>query len=112
MTRLLSRLTHFSVDSFGFELDLSSQGNSVAIATFRVEGQISIACAQVFQFNSAIWIPLGRPPCKSFEAGHAGFGTFLSLPGDGQTIAVGDIGSFTDPLDSGHLHMYEFIQRV
>lgn len=98
--------------TFGFELDLNSQGNMVAVATFRVEGQVSIACAQAFQYNSTAWNALGRPPCNAFEDGHAGFGSFLSLAGDGQTIAVGDIGNFNDPLDSGHIHTYEYVERV
>lgn len=98
--------------TFGFELDLSSQGNTVAVATYRVENQVSIACTQAFQFNTTAWNALGRPPCETFEDGHAAFGSFLSLAGDGQTIAVGDIGSFNDPLDSGHIHTYVFVDRV
>jgi hypothetical protein len=54
VTDLSCRLAHYSVDTFGFELNHISQENIVAIATFRVKGQIPIACAQVLQFNRTL----------------------------------------------------------
>ena len=98
--------------NFGFKLDLSSQGETVAIATFRVQGTLVISCTQAFQYNSTAWNPLGRPPCLSLEQGHAGFGAYLALSGEGHTLAVGGIGSFYDRLDTGHIHTYEYIERV
>lgn len=85
--------------NFGYKLDLSADGTTVAIATFRRTSSSTVTCTQAFQFNSTDWAPLGRPPCLSFQQGHAGFGSYLALSGDGGTMAVGDIGIFSNPND-------------
>jgi hypothetical protein len=63
--------------NFGYKLDLNSDGNTVAIATFRDVSTQTITCAQAFQYNTTDWEPLGRPPCLSLQNGHAGFGAII-----------------------------------
>jgi hypothetical protein len=92
--------------NFGYQLDLSADGRTVVVATFRSRPTVA-ACVQAFQRDEANqWLPMGRPPCIEHENKHAAFGAYLALSGDGLLMAVGDFGKYFDFLDNGHIHTY------
>lgn len=92
-------------ERFGYDIELSTDGTTVAIATFTSQPTLS-TCAQAFRISntSSKWRPMGRPPCADNPNWHDGFGTFLALSGDGHSLAVGDYGRNGE--DSGHIHTY------
>jgi hypothetical protein len=98
--------------NFGYELDLSADGTTVAIATFHSDTS-TVSCTQAFQLDDETdeWLPMGRPPCGNLLLGHAAFGTYLSLSGDGLLVSVGDYGKISGDLNTGHIHSYAYIGK-
>jgi len=103
--------------NFGYEVDLSSDGRTVAVATFRSSASVVVSCAQAFRWtkkktngtNDDEWLHMGRPPCPDIPNHHSGFGAYLALSGDGLLMTVGDYGDYGDPFARGHIHSYAYV---
>ena len=93
---------------FGYHLDLSADGKTVAIATFR--SNPTFVCVQAFHHHEDDhWLPKGRPPCFPNVWNHTALGSYLALSGDGLLMAAGDIGNYWESDDNGHIHTYAFV---
>lgn len=118
-----------SGDRFGFNVALSSDGQTLAVAAPGESSQagadadnnefLEAGAVYVFQLQSGVWSEVAFIKASNAEAGDR-FGAGLALSGDGETLAVGseeDSGSFGidgDPSnnsaeDSGAI--YVFVQE-
>jgi hypothetical protein len=94
-------------DWFGVSVDISFDGNTVAIGT---EQSIGPGYARVFSFEesdyigSGNWTKIGKDITGEAKGDH--FGSSVSISDDGKTIAIGAYGNNGNGDDSGHVRVY------
>ncbi len=96
-----------SDDSFGSSVNLSPDGNTLAIGSPRVPGYVRVfsLVGGDDDVDTAIWKQIGRDIIG--EANGDLFGCSVSLSDDGKTLAVGaHLNDGGNGVDSGHVRVY------
>ncbi len=96
-------------DSFGWSVDISPDGNSLAVGTYLIDGP---GYVKVFSLENGGGVDddLGANSWKQIgltitgEANGDRFGSSVSLSDDAKTLAVG--APFANDFDSGHVRVY------
>jgi uncharacterized protein YdbL (DUF1318 family) len=101
-----------AADNFsGFNLSLSSDGETVAIGTpFNDDAGL----VRIYNWGGSNWQQLGSDIEGEAADDRSGFS--VSLSGDGSTVAIGDPFNKANGIDSGHVRIYkwdgsEWVQR-
>ena len=79
-------------DKFGYAIDLSTDGNTLAVGGYEHDAANTGAdagCATVFQYNGTMWNPIGSTIIGAVAGGWFGVSVALSATKDGTIIAVG-----------------------
>lgn len=98
------------VDSFGFSVDISQNGNIIAIgAPFNDGNSLSsnIGSVKIYQYISNSWVQLGNEIIGESNGDESGYS--ISLNGSGNTIAIGARRNDTDNVgydNDGHVRVY------
>jgi len=87
-------------DQFGRAVQLSNDGNTIAINS--IDGNSFSGSARVYDYNGSSWTKIGN----NVDGSSTGFGTSLSLTGDGSKFAVGATNA-----TSGNVQIYELNQN-
>lgn len=96
-----------SFDYAGFKVDLSSDGNTLAIGATHNDGSFNDAGhVRVLTFNGANWMPKGAD--IDGEAAGDNSGWSLSLSDDGNTIAIGAYKNQGNGTEAGHARVFTF----
>mmetsp|Transcript_2654 Transcript_2654/g.4733 ORF Transcript_2654/g.4733 Transcript_2654/m.4733 type:complete len:478 (-) Transcript_2654:8-1441(-) len=93
-------------DTFGSSIDLSDDGSIVAIGAPRNDTNKS-GHVRIYKYDGTSWNKVGGD--LNGEAANDGFGTSVSLSGDGSIVAIG--GRYNDSVNgvnSGHVRIYKF----
>ena len=95
-------------DEYGYSVDLSSNGLTVAIGAPFNDGANGIDSGQVrvYQYSGSSWQQLGSD--IDGESANDELGYSVSLSSDGALLAVGAIGSDTNGSRSGSVRVYQY----
>ncbi len=99
-------------DWFGYSLDLSSDGNIIAIGTIFNDGinGANSGHVRVYENVGGVWTQIGQD--IDGEASNDFFGRSLSISSDGNIIAIGAQQNDGNGTDSGHVRVYENVGGV
>lgn len=99
-----------SNQSFGYSIDLSKNGEILAVGSPGNESNAGLI--NIYEFKNNNWSPLGNQISK--ESNNNYFGWSLNLSSDGKTLAIGDpFYDLTDgTADVGSVHVYSFNQTL
>ncbi len=91
-------------DEFGTSVDISSDGNRIAIGAPRNGGNgVDSGNVQVFEFENGVWTQLGDDLTGAAPGDRSG--TSVSISADGQRVAV---GAPNNGEDAGHVRVFEW----
>lgn len=94
-------------DFFGWELDMSTDGNVVAIGATEANGNgPGSGLVRIYEWDNVNWVQRGDD--INGEAAHDLSGTGVSLSGDGQRIAIGAERNDGNGQNSGHVRVFEW----
>lgn len=94
-------------DKFGNAIDLSSDGNRIAIGAPGDDGSAGNAGhVRVFDWNGSAWVQLGSD--IDGEAGNDNSGDALDLSPDGSLVAISGPDNDGTALGAGHVRVYEW----
>jgi len=94
-------------DRFGRYLDLSSDGNRLAVGADRNDGSgVDAGSVRVFDWNGSSWVQVGSD--IDGEAAGDWFGYALALSSDGNRLAVGAYLNDGNGTDSGHVRVFDW----
>ena len=124
------KASHLGVSQFGYSLNFSTDGNTLAVGANREDGSATgvngvhdnnttdAGAAYIFRYNNGVWSQ--QAYIKASNTGQADqFGITVSLSADGNTLAVGaweedgsssGIGGITDDasMGTGAVYLFEF----
>lgn len=92
--------------STGYRMDISSDGNTIAITTGSKQPQ-NIGSINIYRYINNTWTPLGNPITSQIVNEH--FGSNVAISGSGNVVIVGvrDGGSTNK---NGRVEMHEYLQ--
>jgi hypothetical protein len=94
-------------DKSGFSVDLSANGNAVAIGA-PFNGYADRGHVRVYYWNGRLWIQRGGSDIDG-ERNRDESGSSVSLSGDGKTVAIGAAKNTGDNgTNSGHVRVYRY----
>ncbi len=95
-------------DHAGYSLDLSADGNTLAVGSNSADNGTTEDTGRVdiYTWDGTSWVSQGSPIFGA-NAGDAA-GTSLSLTPDGNSIAVGAVGSDTTGIDAGNVRVFDW----
>ncbi|MCR9290963.1 MAG: T9SS type A sorting domain-containing protein [Bacteroidetes bacterium] len=95
-------------DFFGISVDISSNGNRIAIGASNSDGsEIESGTVKIFEWMNNTWTQMGNN--IDGEASYDLFGADLSLSSDGTRVAVGAINNDGSGTFLGHVRVLEWI---
>jgi hypothetical protein len=97
-----------SYDSFGYSVDISSDGNTVAIGAYTEDTSPNFDNGAVYVFtkSGSTWSQQAKLLASDTE-GYGNFGNSLSLSSDGNTIIIGSVYEDTPPNnDNGAAYIF------
>ena len=98
-------------DLSGYSVDLSSDGNIVAIGSPRNSGSgIEAGLVKIFEWNGSDWAQKGMD-IEGEDAGDES-GWAVSISSDGNTVAIGAFVNNGNGINSGQVRIYEWIDTV
>ncbi|WP_445452448.1 T9SS type A sorting domain-containing protein [Flavobacterium sp. 25HG05S-40] len=93
---------------FGYNLDLSSDGSTIAITDFNITQMPDrIGKVKIYSFNSGNWSQKGASIDGVLSEDDVR--KSVSLNSDGSTLAIGIAGSDLNNLNSGKVQVYKFV---
>jgi hypothetical protein len=96
-----------SLDSSGYSVSLSSDGETVAIgAPFNDGNGTDSGHVRVYSWNGSAWTQMGADIDSEASVDRSGFS--VSLSSDGETVAIGAWGNDGNGTDSGHVRVYSW----
>jgi hypothetical protein len=90
------------VDFFGTSVDLSSDGNILAVGAYLNEGRGHV---RVFENQSDVWIQVGEDIDGEISGEDSGW--TISISDDGNIIAIGSKGGYVDGINTGLVRVFE-----
>jgi len=96
-----------SLDGSGYSLDMSSDGNTLAIGAPKNDGNgISSGHVRVYKFDGTDWAQVGSD--IDGEESLDGSGWSVSMSSDGNTLAIGAPENDGNGILSGNVRVYKF----
>ncbi|MDB4024402.1 Ig-like domain-containing protein [Flavobacteriaceae bacterium] len=100
----------FKDDEFGYSSIISADGKIIAASSVNhIVNDDNVGYVRVFKIENNIWEPLGGDIESDLDLSE-GFGSWISLSGDGHTISIGD-EDFDNPdgtLDVGAVKVFRY----
>lgn len=97
-------------DQYGFSVSLNNDGNTVAIgARYNDDNGKKSGHFNVFRWDGTAWVQKGEDIAG--KASGDEFGWYVSLSGDGNTVAAGAPTNDDNGSDSGHVRIYQWTEE-
>ena len=99
-------------DDFGYSLDVSADGNIVAIGAPGSDDNNIAGYVQIYEwsYEDLIWIQLGEN--LSGQAAYDNYGRAVALAADGMTLAVGARDNDGNGDSSGQVKVYTYVEAL